>query len=133
MIHHVSLGSNDVKRARAFYDPLMSLIGLRLLEHSERSLHYGASDIIFSIETPTSGSWSTPARRRRPMGIAKYEILGTEGTWRVRHDGKAENEYATKEAAFEAAIAAASIALREGHDVTVTAPSSQTTTGAPGR
>jgi hypothetical protein len=42
----------------------------------------------------------------------------------------AENEYATKEAAFEAAIAAASLVLREGHEVTVTAPSSPTTTGA---
>jgi hypothetical protein len=67
------------------------------------------------------------------MGIAKYEIFGTEGTWRIRHDGKAENEYATKEAAFEAAIAAASLALREGHEVTVTAPSSPTTTGAPAK
>jgi hypothetical protein len=67
------------------------------------------------------------------MGIAKYEIFGTDGTWRVRHDGKAENEYATKEAAFEAAIAAASLALRQGHDVTVTAPSSGTTTGAPAK
>ena len=47
------------------------------------------------------------------------------------HDGKAENEYATKEAAFEAAIAAASLALRQGHEVTVTAPASQTATGAP--
>ena len=64
------------------------------------------------------------------MGFAKYEIWGTEGSWRVHHDGKAENEYATKKAAFEAAIAAASLALREGHEVTVTAPSSQTTTGA---
>ena len=36
------------------------------------------------------------------MGIAKYEIFGTEGSWRVSHDGKAENEFATKEAAFEA-------------------------------
>ena len=26
------------------------------------------------------------------MGIAKYEIFGTEGTWRVLHDGKAEND-----------------------------------------
>jgi catechol 2,3-dioxygenase-like lactoylglutathione lyase family enzyme len=59
MIHHVSLGSNNVKRARAFYDPLMSLIGLRLLKHSERSLHYGASEIIFSIETPTDGQPTT--------------------------------------------------------------------------
>ena len=65
------------------------------------------------------------------MGIAKYEILGTEGTWRVLHDRKAENEYATKEAAFEAAIAAESLALRESHEVTVTAPASETTTGAP--
>jgi hypothetical protein len=39
------------------------------------------------------------------MGIAKYEIFGKDGVWRLRHDGKAENEYATKEAAFEAAIA----------------------------
>jgi hypothetical protein len=67
------------------------------------------------------------------MGIAKYEIVGTESSWRVRHDGKAENEYATKEAAFEAAIAAASLALRQGHEVTVTAPASQTTTGAPAK
>jgi len=67
------------------------------------------------------------------MGMAKYEIFGTEGVWRVRHDGKAENEYATKEAAFEAAIAAASLALRQGHEVIVTAPSSQTTTGAPAK
>ena len=55
MIHHVSLGSNDVNSAREFYDPLMSLLGLRLLKHSDRSLHYGASDIIFSIETPIDG------------------------------------------------------------------------------
>ncbi|WP_354100711.1 hypothetical protein [Bradyrhizobium sp. S3.9.2] len=65
------------------------------------------------------------------MGIAKYEIFGKDGAWRMRHDGKTENEYATKEAAFEAAIAAASIALREGHDVTMTARPSETTTGAP--
>jgi hypothetical protein len=42
---------------------------------------------------------------RQLMGIAKYEIFGKDGVWRLRHDGKAENEYATKEAAFEAAIA----------------------------
>jgi len=72
---------------------------------------------------------TTLARKSHLMGIAKYEIFGTEGVWRVRHDGKAENEYATKEAAF----AAASLALRQGHEVTVTAPASQTTTGAPAK
>jgi catechol 2,3-dioxygenase-like lactoylglutathione lyase family enzyme len=55
MIHHVSLGTNDAGRAKAFYGPLMSLIGFRLLKHSERALHYGASDIVLSLETPIDG------------------------------------------------------------------------------
>jgi hypothetical protein len=65
------------------------------------------------------------------MGIATYEIKGTEGEWRVHHDGQAPNVYATKESAFEAAVAAASLALRQGHEVRVTAPASATSTGAP--
>lgn len=60
MIHHVSVGTNDVRRARAFYDPLMALIGLRVLKSSERSVHYGASDIIFSLETPVDGRPASP-------------------------------------------------------------------------
>ncbi|MBW7972662.1 VOC family protein [Bradyrhizobium sp. BR 10289] len=55
MIHHVSVGTNDVRRARAFYDPLMALIGFRVLKSSDRSVHYGASDIVFSLETPADG------------------------------------------------------------------------------
>ena len=59
MIHHVSVGTNDIKPARAFYDPLMSLLGLRPLKLSDRSIHYGASDIIFSLETPINGRPAT--------------------------------------------------------------------------
>ena len=50
------------------------------------------------------------------MGLAIYEILGSAGEWRIRHDGHAENVYETKESAFEAAAAAASLALRQGHE-----------------
>jgi catechol 2,3-dioxygenase-like lactoylglutathione lyase family enzyme len=55
LIHHVSLGTNDIERAKAFYDPLMSLIGFRLIKVSDTSIHYGASDIVFSLETPMDG------------------------------------------------------------------------------
>ena len=48
----------------------------------------------------------------------------------VRHAGKAENVYETKEAAFEAAMAAASLALRQGHEVHIAAPGQGTATGA---
>jgi hypothetical protein len=51
-------------------------------------------------------------------------IVGTGGEWRVRHDGKAENVYQKKESAFEAAVAAASLALRQGHEVEISAPGS---------
>ena len=44
------------------------------------------------------------------MGLAIYEIIGTAGEWRVRHDGVAKNVYQTN----EAAVAAASLALRQG-------------------
>ncbi len=64
------------------------------------------------------------------MGIAAYEIVGTEGEWRIRHDGQADNVYTTKESAFEAAVMAASLALRQGHEVRVTAPASATAIGA---
>ena len=64
------------------------------------------------------------------MGQAIYEIIGKPGEWRVRHDGQAANVYETKEAAFEAAVAAASLALRQGHEVRVSVPGSETATGA---
>jgi hypothetical protein len=64
------------------------------------------------------------------MGLASYEIVGDAGEWRISHDGKAENVYETKEAAFESAVAAASLALRQGHEIRITVPSSETVTGA---
>lgn len=64
------------------------------------------------------------------MGLASYEIVGNAGAWRVSHDGRAENVYQTKEAAFEAAVAAASLALRQGHEVRIAAPGRGTATGA---
>jgi hypothetical protein len=44
------------------------------------------------------------------MGLASYEIIGHDTEWCVR------------QAAFGAAIAAASLALRQGHEVRVAAP-----------
>ena len=64
------------------------------------------------------------------MGLAAYEIFGAAGEWRIRHDGRAENVYQTKEAAFEAAIAAASLALRPGHEVADQRTCVRTSTGA---
>ena len=54
MIHHVSVGTNNVKVSRAFYDPVMKLLGLRVLAADDESVDYGTSDIFFSVETPSN-------------------------------------------------------------------------------
>ena len=57
------------------------------------------------------------------MGLAQYAIVGVEGgQWGVLHDGEIKAEYSTKEAAFESAVAAASLAIREGHEVHLSVP-----------
>ena len=56
------------------------------------------------------------------MGSAIYRILPYQDGWGVAHDGRTAGPYETKEAAFEATVAAASIALMEGHSVEITAP-----------
>jgi hypothetical protein len=56
------------------------------------------------------------------MGLATYAIIETAGIWGVLHDGNVEGQFETKESAFEAAVAAASLAIRQGHEVHVSAP-----------
>ena len=60
--------------------------------------------------------------RETVMGLAQYQILPQGDEWGVLHDGDVRNRYATKEAAFEAAVAAASLAIREGHEVHISVP-----------
>lgn len=59
MIHHVSVGSNDIKRAQAFYDPLMALLGYRNIRDHAHSLDYGITEVEFSVETPVDGAPAT--------------------------------------------------------------------------
>ena len=58
-ISHVSIGVNDVSRAKAFYDPLMKLLGLSIRQADEESVDYGDQGLVFSLETPTNGQPAT--------------------------------------------------------------------------
>jgi catechol 2,3-dioxygenase-like lactoylglutathione lyase family enzyme len=59
VIHHVSVGSNDLARSRVFYEPLMMLLGLRCLRSDGQSVDYGVSEILFSLERPVDGAPAT--------------------------------------------------------------------------
>jgi phosphotransferase system HPr-like phosphotransfer protein len=59
------------------------------------------------------------------MGMARYEIVPLGRQWGIRHDGKIEGEYSTKEAAFESTALAASMAIHQGHEVQISVPGSE--------
>lgn len=48
------------------------------------------------------------------MGLTEYKVVSEGNGWSVVHDGAAANDYASKDAVFESAVAAASLALRTG-------------------
>ncbi len=60
MIHHVSLGTADVARARAFYDPVMHELGMRRTFDVEEAVGYGAGITVFSLNRPSDGAPATP-------------------------------------------------------------------------
>jgi catechol 2,3-dioxygenase-like lactoylglutathione lyase family enzyme len=60
MIHHLSLGTNDLKRAKTFYDPVITVLGLRLLSRDNKSLDYGVGMVQFSLETLVDGQPASP-------------------------------------------------------------------------
>ena len=59
MIHHVSLGADDIARAQQFYDPLMRLVGFRRIKLDSWGVHYGTGDILFSLLRPDDGGAAT--------------------------------------------------------------------------
>lgn len=59
MLHHVSLGTSDLDRARAFYDPVMNELGLRRTLDVEEAVGYGTGITVFSLNMPADGEQAT--------------------------------------------------------------------------
>ena len=55
MLHHLSLGTADLDRARAFYDPVMAELGLRRTLDVAEAVGYGAGITVFSLNLPADG------------------------------------------------------------------------------
>lgn len=55
MLSHVSLGTNDARRAAAFYDPVLAVLGMRKICERDGSIDYGTSKTLFSLEKPSDG------------------------------------------------------------------------------
>ena len=59
MIHHVSLGTNDVARSKAFYDAVLPIVGILPLSDDESGLGYASGTFHFSVQVPIDGRPAT--------------------------------------------------------------------------
>lgn len=60
MVHHISLGTADLQRARAFYDPVMRELGLHRTLDVDEAIGYGAGITVFSLNLPADGAPASP-------------------------------------------------------------------------
>lgn len=56
------------------------------------------------------------------MNSASYRIVASKSGYAIEHDGAIEGSYATREAAFEAVVAPASNAIKDGLAVAIEIP-----------
>jgi hypothetical protein len=64
------------------------------------------------------------------MNVETYRVVGAEGAWHIARNeemggDKTAMTYATKEAAFEAAVSAASNAIKAGRNVSIMVPGAE--------
>jgi len=55
MIHHVSVGTNDVGRSKRFYDAVLPIVGIQPITGDEGGLGYGIGTFHFSVQVPIDG------------------------------------------------------------------------------
>lgn len=55
MIHHVSVGTNDLGRSKRFYDAVLPIVGIMPLTEDECGLGYASGTFHFSVQVPIDG------------------------------------------------------------------------------
>lgn len=59
MIHHVSVGTNDLMRSRRFYDAVLPKLGLVFMAADEEGVGWGSGIMSFSVQVPIDGQPAT--------------------------------------------------------------------------
>jgi catechol 2,3-dioxygenase-like lactoylglutathione lyase family enzyme len=61
MFSHVMIGTNDLAKAKAFYDELLATLGVQPAKVDGHRIFYFTKSGIFSVSEPINGKPATPA------------------------------------------------------------------------
>jgi catechol 2,3-dioxygenase-like lactoylglutathione lyase family enzyme len=59
LIHHVSVGTNNLGRSKRFYDAILPIVGITPLAEDEAGLGYASGTFHFSVQVPIDGAPAT--------------------------------------------------------------------------
>ena len=71
---HVVLGTNDIDKARKFYDSTLGALGLKRVMNMENASLWGKDGPEFMVTKPANGQPATPANGRRPMPLSARPV-----------------------------------------------------------
>ncbi|WP_315720725.1 MULTISPECIES: VOC family protein [unclassified Bradyrhizobium] len=74
MFSHIMIGTNDLDKAKAFYDKLLGTLGVRPAKVDGHRIFYITPTGIFSVSKPINGQPATPANG----GTIGYACSSTE-------------------------------------------------------
>jgi catechol 2,3-dioxygenase-like lactoylglutathione lyase family enzyme len=93
MLHHVSLGTADLDRARAFYDPVMRELGLARTLDVDDAVGYGAGITVFSLNLPADGAPASPGNGVHvAFEVEKREVVAAFHRAALAHGGVSDGE-----------------------------------------
>ncbi len=83
MFSHIMIGTNDVAKAKAFYDPLLATLGVAAGFVDRHRVFYRTPTSVFCVSGPINGepasvgngsTFSSPARRRAGRCVARAQL-----------------------------------------------------------
>jgi catechol 2,3-dioxygenase-like lactoylglutathione lyase family enzyme len=93
MLHHISLGTADLARAEAFYDPVMRELGLNKTLRVDEAVGYGAGLTVFSLNLPADGAPASPGNGVHvAFEVEKRAAVDAFFRAAVGHGGTADGE-----------------------------------------
>lgn len=117
MIHHVSVGTNDLARSKRFYDAVLPVVGMVRLAEDEGGLGYGSGTFHFSVQVPIDGAPATVGNGSH-IAFAVEDRSMVEGFYRAALDHGGSDEGAPgPRSHYDAHYYAAFVRDPDGHKI----------------
>jgi len=93
MIHHVSVGTNDVERSKRFYDAVLPTVGILPLSAAAEGVGYSCGTFHFSMQVPIDGKPASVGNGSHiAFGVENRDMVDRFYAVALAHGGTSEGK-----------------------------------------